>query len=365
MLRNARGFLKIAGAAAMVGLLGCDDSTGPEEPVLPTTYNFENVNFAGQTTRLDMMDEIANYMKSGHKAGTVLDAAKLKAMFANEGAPFASAALNAETTKKIQDKTFAPDVGYFLEQIDSMAVASASSDTAINGRAGRLFGPTRTILVDANGFEYAQLIEKGLMGACFYYQGVAVYLNPEGKLAETVDNSTVVAGQGTAMQHNWDESFGYFTSSIGFPDDSLSTARYWSKYGKSRNTQLSSNDNLLKAFIKGRAAIGNKDRATMLEAVSEVRAEWEKVSAGTAVHYLNAAKKKLTDDAECNHALSEAVAFIKALKYNPAKKITEEQITEVLDAIGSNLYEVTPAGLDKAKSVLVTVYGFGSVADAL
>ena len=72
--------------------------------------------------------------------------------------------------------------------------------------------------MDANGIEYTQLIEKGLMGAVFYYQITNVYLG-DGKM--DVDNADQVDPDNgkyyTTMEHHWDEAFGYFSDAVDFP----------------------------------------------------------------------------------------------------------------------------------------------------
>jgi len=52
------------------------------------------------------------------------------------------------------------------------------------------------------------------MGACLYYQATSVYM---GASKMDVDNETIVPGEGTAMQHHWDEAFGYFSVPKDFP----------------------------------------------------------------------------------------------------------------------------------------------------
>ena len=61
------------------------------------------VNFSGQTTRQDMLAEM-NTLMSNAKT-TPVDSAKLSAMFANTGSPFAAAELNAATDKTLKSKT--------------------------------------------------------------------------------------------------------------------------------------------------------------------------------------------------------------------------------------------------------------------
>ncbi|MBD0260176.1 MAG: DUF4856 domain-containing protein, partial [Cytophagales bacterium] len=176
------------------------------------------------------------------------------------------------------------------------------------------------------------------------------------KTGDAVNNTDVVAGQGTAMEHHWDEAFGYLGVPRDFPTNTTGLA-FWGDYVNRRDAQLGSNAKLMNAFLKGRAAIVNKDMQGKNEAILTIREEWEKVSAATAISYLNRAKTNLTDDAVRNHVLTEAIGFVNALRFSPAKKISNTQVDQVLGFIGTNLYEVKAADLDQARDLLATVYG--------
>jgi len=340
--------------------------TGPTYTV-PTTYTFTNVNYSGQTTRLDMLNELGVYMKTANTSGTVLDAQKMKDMYSNSNNQFSSLALNT-SGKQIKDKVFSLDQSMFEAYMDTLASVSTSTVTGSNGVAGVVTSPndaTKKYLCAANGIEYTQVIEKGLMGALAYYQTAAVYLD-DSKIGVTVDNTTVVAGQGTAREHHWDEAFGYFGAPVDFPNTAtISQARFWAKYCNARNTILSSNATIMNAFLKGRAAISNNDNTTKEEQRTIIRDNWEKVIAATIISYINSTKNNFADDAVRNHNLSEVIGFIMNLKYNPTKKITNAQITQLEGYIGRNLYNVTTQNLDNAKDLLSTVYGLDSVKNSL
>src|ERR1700744_5669824 len=80
-------------AVALLVAAGCKKSnnTVPSYTV-PTTYNFANANFADATTRLGMYTEMSNIEKNATTGA--ISATTLKNMFANSGAPFATAAYN-------------------------------------------------------------------------------------------------------------------------------------------------------------------------------------------------------------------------------------------------------------------------------
>ena len=328
---------------------------------VPVTYNFSNVNYSGQTVRIGMLDELTTYMKTANTAGVVLDLQKLKNMYENAGNPFSDSGLNT-SGKQLKNKTFLADQGIIESYFDSIVANSQSTTAASNGVAGVVTSNdnSKKYLVSANGIEYNQLITKRLMGAVLFYQASSVYLN---NLASD-DNTTVNTGNGTDMEHHWDEAFGYFGVPVDFPTNTTGV-RYWGSYTNQRNAVLNTNATLMNAFLKGRSAISNQDYTNRDEAVATIRAEWEKISAATAIHYLNEAKTNLSDDAIRSHVLSECLGFVYSLKYNVAKKITDAQITEVLGYIGDNLYNVSSSNLDKAKDLLSSVYGLDSVENSL
>lgn len=349
---------------AVAVLFSCKGN-GNEDPdtgyKVPTTYNFDNVSFSGQTARLDMLEAITAYAKTGATAGTSLDAQKLKDMFANTNTAFNDQALDT-SGKQLQNKCFVLDTAMFISYFDSLELIGGTTGGS-NGVAGIVSNGTKSYLCNSKGFEYAQLIDKGLMGAVFYYQAAENYFS-DAKIGDAVDNSTVTPGKGTAKEHHFDEAFGYFGVPIDFPSNS-SDIRFWGKYCDGRDGVLKTNQKIMDAWLKGRAAISNKDKTAMNDAVVTIKAEWEKISVGTAIHYINGAIDNIADDAVRNHELSEAVAFIKALKYNNDAIITSTEITAVLDAIGDNLYEVKLADLNNAKDLLAGYYGFESIKDQL
>jgi hypothetical protein len=352
-------------AACLILVQSCKPDDEEPQYDVPTTYNFTNVSYSGQTTRLDMMVELLTYIKSANLGGVTLDAQKMKDMFANENNQFAGAGLNT-SGKQLKDKCFAPDVDMYEDYFEAAALASQSGATGSNGVAGIVTSSTdatKKYLQSENGVEYAQVIEKGLMGAILYYQAVGHYLT-EDEVGDGVDNTTVTAGEGTPMEHHWDEAFGYFGVPVDFPVTTTGS-RYWGKYSTEMDAVLGTNTIIMNAFLKGRAAISNKDMETKNEQLVIITENWERIAAGTAIHYLNEAKEAIGNDAVRNHTLSECLGFLRALQYSPTKKITNTELDQVLAHVGDNFYEVTLTDLDNARNLLSTIYGMDDIKDTL
>lgn len=333
--------------------------------VIPTTYNFTNVNYSGQTTRMTMLTEMSTLMKTGNTSGVNVDATVLKNMFRNSGNPFADASLNT-SGKKLINKCFYLDTTYYLNYMDSLQTISTSSVGGSNGVAGVVVSTTdntKKYLFNERGLEITQILEKGIMGGVFYYQALGYYLTDD-QIGATVDNSTVVSGEGTAMEHHWDEAFGYLGVPIDFPTNTTGIV-YWGKYSNTVNSVLNTNTTLMNAFLLGRFSISNGDMTTKFTQRDIIRSNWEKVCVASAIHYYNEALNNFTDDALRNHTLSEALAFLRCLKYSPVKLITNSEIVQIEAIIGNNFYNVTVSGINNAKDALSTIYNLDSVKDNL
>jgi hypothetical protein len=362
MLTNTikRSAIAILSLTASIAFTSCDKETDPTYAV-PTTYNFENVSYSGQEARMSMLSEIDTYIKTGNN-GAVLSAQKMKNMYANANAPFADASLNT-SGKQLKDKTVSIAQATFEGYFDAVATASLSAGApATNGTPGLIVSstdPSKKYLVDAKGVEHGQVISKGLMGAVFYFQAVEGYLTSE-KIGPAVDNTTVTKGEGTKMEHHWDEAFGYFGAPKNFPTNTTGL-KYWANYSNKVNLALGSNKTMMDAFLKGRAAISAKDMKGKDDAAATLRTEWERLAAASAIYELNAAKTNVADQALKSHYLSEAIGFVMSLKFKTDRKLTDAKYNEAMAKIGTNLYNTTAADITAAIDIISAAYGFDAI----
>ncbi len=356
-----------------------DDGSCTYDPVMtvPSTYVFTDdagnntVSFTGQQQRLDMLSEMTTYMKTGNTTGTTLSATQLKNMYANNGFTWVDANSLGMTgsSKQLENKTAGGDgtiIAIFQGYMDSLANASTASGAGSAGTAGVVTSNsgTKQYLFDAQGYEYTQLIEKGLMGAVFYYNISSHYLS---SAQIDVDNASPVDAAGgkhyTLMEHHWDEAYGYFTSEIDYPTNG--TDRFWGKYANSRESLLGSATKIATAFRTGRAAISFGDMTERNAQIAIINTEMERMIAGTAIHYLNGAASDITDDALRNHQLSEAVAFIGGLAYGANPSITTTQINSILSTIGTDFYSVSASDLTSARDQLSTIFNMDDIKTVL
>lgn len=340
----------------------------------PATYEFQrngssSVSYSGQTDRLNQVAEMKAYIQDATDNGDAISEQDLIAMFRNTG-DNGGGNFSFSSTKQLENKTFDEDKSYFLDLFASAALASDSITVqAADGKAGILTRSSGSkFLVDTNGHEFTQAIEKGLMGATFFYQIASVYLSDD-KIGDAVNNTDLESGKNyTAMEHHMDEAFGYVGAPVDFKSNYNGTGnvRYWAKYSNSFDGLIGCNDNLMNAFKTARAAITAKEMEVKEEQVVLIQAEMEKIIAASAIHYINKAKNE-SNPGNRIHYLSEAYYFLKALSYASFehRKISAAQVKTLLDTFGKNMWQVNTTDLNQVKSTLSNAYGFDSVVNQL
>ena len=252
------------------------------------------------------------------------------------------------------------------------------------------------------GVDMSQMINKVLIGAVPYYQATGVYL---GGLLER-DNSEARDGTDpyTAMEHAWDEAFGYFGAARDYSrytDDQLAgsvddftfdsngdgSIDFKSEYnfGLSRNagkrdkggSGVDFTQEIFNAFLAGRTAITNQGSVAEISAHRQTAAEgMEKVIAATVVHYINDTLSDMSElgtaeenIANLNKHWAEMKGYTVALQYNPFRLISDGQLAElhgimgkapIYEKPGSNSYNTQVANYKRAKDVLQAAYGFSN-----
>ena len=253
-----------------------------------------------------------------------------------------------------------------------------------------------------DGVDMSQMLNKVLIGAVPYYQATGVYLN--GLLER--DNSEARDGTDpyTAMEHAWDEAFGYFGAArdyARYSDDQLAgsvddftfdsngdgSIDFKSEYnfGLSRNAAkrdkggsgVDFTQEIFNAFLAGRTAITNQGSVAEISAHRQAAAEgMEKVIAATVVHYINDTLSDMSElgtaeenIANLNKHWAEMKGYTVALQYNPFRLISDGQLAElhgimgeapIYDEPGSNSYKTQVANYERAKSVMQAAYGFSN-----
>ena len=277
----------------------------PSEYVFTDGDGNSTVSYSGQTARMDMLSEMVSYLKTANNDPAVtLSATDLLAMYDNSYNGWSDADL-VGNGKQLKSKTALDDAGIqsmFEGWMNAAAAATPSSNTSY--------------LQDASGLEWTQVIEKGLMGACFASQMTSNYLAG----ISSDDNTTIEDGKYyTQMEHHWDEAYGYFTDAPDYPTNG--TDRFWGKYANKSYLEdnIGSATDIATAFRTGRAAIASGNMSDVLAQAEIIKTETKQMVAGMALHYLNDVKAQISsgtaDQSSINHSMSEALAFIFGIQF--------------------------------------------------
>lgn len=331
---------------AAISLTACTkEEIQTSKLVVPETYTFERngtstVDLSGQLIRQEMLTELVSEIKSG--TDTLIASTTLIDMYDNANNPFSDATLNT-SGKSISSKTSASathvfDQGSTINMFKAYLqdAASASGNTASVGVAGVLASNdgSKKYLIAPNGLEYAQIVQKGLMGAFLMDQMVNHYLTP---LKLDVDNDASQGTSPTDMEHHWDEAYGYFTLVTDYSTDAtvVQDRGPWGKYLLELEESFHLASDTYLAFRTGRQAIVNKEYAIRDAQVEIIAENLEKATYIKALSYLNkgAAKLNSGDAALAFHSLSEGAGFIYSLRFIASEKVSDAQSTAWLNTL--------------------------------
>ncbi|WP_224995468.1 DUF4856 domain-containing protein [Cesiribacter sp. SM1] len=347
MLRRLNHYILFTLTAGLLAVACDEEDLFTSTPAVPQSYNFENVDVSGQQQRILLLDSLIK--KAGAADGkTRVTAADLTAIYENSGKLFGTDKNLSSVTSTDTTGTTKAKVTALFKQIETLS--------------GNPAQVVDTYLVTEKGIEPAEILAKGLVGSILYWQATAVYLGEEKMNA---DNTKVTEGKGTAMQYHWDQAFGYF----GVPNDFPATdgmaqdtayaknAWFWGRYANQHASQLDVRQDIMDAFISGRAAINRNDLIARNEAIATIREKWDLLAAANVVHSINATikAKRENNTGAYYHSWSESSAFAQALRYNPASRISGNELTALL---GANPAEASFEELEQARALLQEVYGF-------
>lgn len=312
----------------------------------PTLYTFERdgastVSFDGQTTRILMAGETADAFNAFDTATE----ASLKAMFAHEegAVDFLDDTLN-NSDKNLESKVAASS-DFFAANTTEAAIIKAEFAGYIEGQinevfpnenmiasagvAGQIADGTSTRYINAQGLEYNQMFAKSLLGGLMLDQILNNYLSPSVLDSESnrSDNDNDVLEEGksyTAMEHKWDEAYGYIYGTAANTENPNLTIgeddKFLNEYTGSVNDDTDFSTiavDIFEAFKLGRAAIVAKEYDIRDEQADIIRENISKVIAVKGIYYLQQAKTKIENEQVTGsfHGLSEAYGFIYSLRF--------------------------------------------------
>lgn len=271
-----------------------------------------------------------------------------------------------------------PDTNLNLEPEDLVqAFFKITADNAVNGDSFVITyknGKTERITdasVTPEGLNLAQLTQKLLHGAVSFSQAAADYLSTDlgPKKGLNVDNTKQYKDTKnyTALEHHWDEAFGYFGASRDYQsytdkqikkkvsldtnDDGEITLLSEKNYALSINTarvDLAIGTNLTQevaqAFIAGRHLISTQPKnykEYVTKQASIAIGAWEKAFAGMTIHYINSTLKVMNAYGAESYLFynyskywSEMKGFALAFQFNPQSMLTMNDFTQFHKLVG-------------------------------
>jgi len=385
-LKNSLMFLSSLMLFVIVGCSTDDDDNNDDGATLietPTSYSFasrfndgeSSVSYSGQVVRNLLINDIKTQM--GTDAGTG-DATTLLSMMANDNADQVILS-TAGSMSTVQTKYHDISTSHLNDRLTAVSDYvipgyDANAGTLVNGWAQECAAAGKTRY---NGVRLDQITQKTLWGAVSYWQGTSKYMS---KIPN--DDNTVASSDGaayTAMEHHWDESFGYFGAALdyntGYTDDTRKNgpnvdsngdgsidfkSEYnvgWAITAAKRDLCSACDEDLdftktiFDAYLEGRTLITNQaDLTDILVQRDIILNTWEKVVAAVSIHYVNdvaddiaaliaaadtsiSAGSVATADYE-NH-WGEMRGYANGLLYNDFKVITDANLDRILQVMGT------------------------------
>ena len=397
-------FSALIGGLTLVSCTSDDDSLTPGEEneiETPINYTFERdnnstVSYGGQTSRLQMADELLSNFNDFDNASEEL----LSNMFSNVNTPFENSSLN-ESSKSVKSKVAASNLYFSTNNVESSEiradfenwitvqmneVAANRNELAEPGVAGQIADGEAVRYVDSKGFEMNQAFGKSLIGGLVVDQILNNYLTSavldEGDNRTNNELGMVEEGKSyTTMEHKWDEAYGYLygdpsipsndpNSALGDNDDNLLFKYMGRVEGDEDFAGIA--EETFDAFKTGRAAIvaGNYDLRD--EQVAIIRENISEIIAIRAIYYMQAGKDAIAANnyGAAFHDLSEGFGFIYSLRFTnkPGTNmpyLSKEKIDmfkeQLLD--GNGFWDVTPETLDSISEEIAAAFDF-TVAEA-
>ncbi|MBA66144.1 MAG: hypothetical protein CMG55_10125 [Candidatus Marinimicrobia bacterium] len=346
----------------------------------PSTFNFDSrfvdgvssVSYNGQVVRNLLINDIKGQFKGGNGA-------KVLSMMANDDAT----ATIITTAGGSTVQTFYHDISTShlndrLEAVSSYVIPGwdVNAGTLLGNWATELGTLDMDATTNAQGLRLDQLAQKTLWGAVAYWQGTSKYMS---KIPND-DNTMQDDGDPyTAMEHHWDESFGYFGAArdynTGYTDDNDrksdpyhdtngdGSIDFKTEYNIGWAVTAAKRDlvdgvsidydftkTIFDAYLEGRTLIVNE--APLEEIIVQrdiILNTWEKVVAAVTIHYVNDVAADMAAlypadatagpsselSADLNNHWGEMRGYANGLLYNDFKVISDADLNTVLTTMGT------------------------------
>lgn len=277
---------------------------------IPTSYTSANFD-ANVTAERTVKTELGDLT-------TAINAAE-----SNAGTDTVGAITYPSNLKAVTMASYATKIESWLGEIvkaanSREAFKNPGDDGTPSGDGGKL----GSRLLDENGLELEQMVQKGSFGAALYNHALSVM-------------------SGTLTAASTDKLIEIFGTEITFDPGKVSNAASYAKRRSDNTNKTGFLYNIQASLIKAKAAIegGSAFDTDRDAALADFKLNWEKSNFATVIYYCNSAKTKLqvatTDDdrGSALHSYAEGVAFAAGWLGIADKKITDAQINEILASL--------------------------------
>ena len=401
--------------------IGCEDEEvadndpGTTTIETPTEFVFESrfeehagessVSYSGQVVRNLLVNDIKTQIGTDAGSG---DATTLLSMMANDDPN--RMILTSTTPASMQTKYHDISTSHLNDRLDAVesyilpgyemnagdAISAWVTDAVTNGKT------------NADGIRLDQMVQKTLWGAVAYWQGTSKYMS---KIPNDDNTMSDDGDPYTAMEHHWDESFGYFGAArdynTGYSDDNArktsqndsngdGSIDFKSEFNSGWGITAAKRDlvdgvsvdydftgTIMNAYLEGRTLIYNQAPLDEILVQRDIILNtWEKVVAAVTIHYVNdvaadmaalypadSTAGPLSDlSADLNNHWGEMRGYANGLLYNDFKVISDDNLNTVLTTMGTSpvypedgefaFYTYHGMLLTTVKSLLQAAYGF-------
>lgn len=336
--------------AFVVASCGDDDDGTIPQLEIPTEYVSDSYD-ANVIAENTVIDELATMTGAANDAESNA-----------QGATPVAAIPYPSTLSSVTLPAYRALVEDWLEELvksanDDDGFQNPGTGTPADGEEGGLLG---TRLLDENGLELEQMVQKGSFGAALYNHALTV-INGDLTNSSVIDKLVEIHGTGPDFD----------------PSNTTAAATY-SRRRSRQSTETGTFYDIRTALITAKAAIegGSAFNEERDQALDDYLLAWEKSNFATVIYYCNATKVQLqaagndeTALGNALHAYAEGVAFAHGFKGVSNKLITDAQIDAVLELLLAPEGE-TPesyrflndasliANLDQIVDDLQSIYGF-------
>ena len=364
-----------------------------------------SVSYSGQVVRNLLVNDIKTQIGTDAGSG---DATTLLSMMANDDPN--RMILTSTTPSSMQTKYHDISSSHLNDRLDAVsdyilpgyemnagdAISAWGTDAVTNGKT------------NADGIRLDQMVQKTLWGAVAYWQGTSKYMS---KIPNDDNTMSDDGDPYTAMEHHWDESFGYFGAArdynTGYSDDNARKTTQNDSNGDGSidfKTEFNSGwgitaakrdlvdgvsvdydftGTIMNAYLEGRTLIYNQAPLDEILVQRDIILNtWEKVVAAVTIHYVNDVAADmaalypadsnagpLSDlSADLNNHWGEMRGYANGLLYNDFKVISDSDLNTILTTMGTSpvypedgetvFYNYHEMLVTTVKSLLQNAYGF-------